>query len=480
MGGCANSKYAVDEDKHDKKPLTKKDKKTKKPDKNGHTTTSPTEAQVKIQITEPENSKSSTTITNPNPNNDLDSPVGSTPKKFPVENIEFIDRDEAMRQQAAAAIAAAQNEQRDSDRTRKTEENDDEKREVTTYQTTVVKHSQKQGDELLQHLKNEAFRSLQSSLRSKKSSNTTTTTTSASVSDSPPTTNSDADETPEAIIQKIKTQVLESLGSKNEDQIRTIIDSGCALITENKVKSMLELQTELEKTQDAELVKRVINATTGYLTAKGTEAGAILSNILANTSQGIQGVMNETEKTTVKVTRTVTEQIMSGGQLKEITRIITQNVDPTEDMLKNINFGSSVVRTEGTSTLTETTSSDETHENCEAQTKATAEKVVNTAVNAAVEIVGHENSTTQESVKIEEESKVTSTLTKIILNQSEESQQDDEGLGQVQKDFYKNGKSVAEELIKTITSAAADADEQVQLPESTSDKKNLSSIITVE
>ena len=69
----------------------------------------------------------------------------------------------------------------------------------------------------------------------------------------------------------------------------------------------------------------VLNATTGFLTAKGTEAGTMLSSILANVSNlGLQGVMNETEKTTVKVTRTVKEHIMTGMQLSEVNKLIAQ------------------------------------------------------------------------------------------------------------------------------------------------------------
>jgi protein-disulfide isomerase-like protein with CxxC motif len=69
-----------------------------------------------------------------------------------------------------------------------------------------------------------------------------------------------------------------------------------------------------------------------------------------------------------------------------------------------------------------------------------------------------------------------------VLNQShdhddgEKNEAGEKGLSRVQKDFYKNGKSVAEELIKTIIAQ----DEQVDKPEGTSEKLNLTSAITVE
>jgi hypothetical protein len=361
MGGCANSKYAVDEDKQQ---VNKKEKK-------------PFLKMPKLGIHAKSNGKKATEATagdstTPTANGTAVQSADHDQKhalKGEKEEIDFIDKEEAERAKSAANASTTETVKSD----------DDAKKEVTTYQTTVVKHTQKEGDELLQHLKDEAFKTLQGLLKqqqqqqqqqpqSPESPNTTTTktTTASSSSNSTPETSESSPN--ENIIEQIKAQVVTAVGKTNQDLIHSIIDSGATLITENKVKSMSELQQELERLypdrksqqptsgdgiegvqaqiSNSELVKKVVNATTGFLTAKGTEAGALLSNILANVSTGIHGVMNETEKTTVKVTRTVTEQIISGGQIKEITRVITEPVKAgasananIQDILKNLSNG---------------------------------------------------------------------------------------------------------------------------------------------
>ncbi|CAF0716737.1 unnamed protein product [Brachionus calyciflorus] len=477
MGGCANSKYAVDEDKQvkkEKKPFMLK----KKSKKDAVDSVTPVVENV------PDNEKP------------VEQPVEAVESKENVENepteapkvekedIDFIDREEAEK----AANAASEN----STTVTQTESND-AKKEVTTYQTTVVKHTQKEGDELLQHLKDEAFKTLQSSLKNLNQNRTQTTTASSSLNETPETS---TDDQTQDLLQQIKNQVLSSLGRTNEELINSILDAGASLIKDSKVKNMNELEEQLNNQfgEQNDLVKKVINSTTGFLTAKGTEAGVILSNILANTNSGIQGIMNETEKTTVKVTRTVTEQVLSGGQLKEITKIITSNETVSnppanlEDIIKNISGDSKVVKSGTTVTSTTVNETQETVkeevnesvvETAQSFTETTekvsenvtsnselndqAEQVVNKVLNAAVEIVNQDDkeaseevitngyhhhheqqeSHVEENIKIEEESTVTTSTTKIILN-------GETGLEQVQSEFFKHGKQAAEEVINKL------------------------------
>ena len=565
MGGCANSKYAVDEDKmpkKEKKPVNKKNKNKK-------------DEEIKENLVE-EAKPSDAGQDSGKPKEELatnEVKPEETPDKVPPkadkEDIEFIDKEDAEKQAAAAAASANPPNETSTSSTSHTKsvENDDTKKEITTYQTTVVKHTQKEGDELFQHLKDEAFRTLQNLLKqqsSNSSTHTTRTTTATTPDQSTPETSTDSSD--DDIVEQIKNQVVNSIGKSKQGLIHSIIEQGADLVKENKVKNMSELQSLLEKEfpdteteKNSELVGKVIASTTGFLTAKGTEAGVLLSKILANASSGLQGVMNETEKTTVKVTRTVTEQIMSGGQLKEITKVITSN-EPIrnlsasgsniQDVLKNLSNGygmsgysspkseqpspTKVVKT-GTTTTTTSTTTSEKHENVnqedlitsteavleetvkepvnennneeviestEEVTKKQAEQVVTTAVNAAVEQIidevnkieestykeevnevkssNHEESATstsshtvelvndlsngiisehitnghhqiindlteeitEENIKIEEESSIKTSTTKIILNGS--------SLDQVQSEFYKHGKQTAEELIKKI------------------------------
>lgn len=443
MGGCANSKYAVDEDGKNKQSDDKT--KNKKPFlnikklnlKNGSVKKEEATAETKPAVESAELAKN-----------------GDVTK----EEIEFID--------TTAGVATTT--------TTKEEENEDGKKEVTTYQTTVVKHTQKEGDELLQHLKDEAFRTLQNSLKHL-NTNTTKTTTASAGEAGPQTTvedsSSSAAQSAEELIAQVKSQVVVALGRVKEAEIGNIVDSGVALIRESKVKSMGELESELEKAyaSDTELVKKVVNATTGFLTAKGTEAGALLSNILANASQGIQGVMNETEKTTVKVTRTITEQVLSGGQIKEVTRVITEpalNPPPATltDILKNLTSDKQVKQgTQVTETSTQETQQHETV-STSLDLKEKAEKVVSKAVEAAVEKLEqngyHDESLQEENIKVEEQSTVKTSTTKIVLNGDDG---DHEHLKNVQAEFFKLGKQEAEAAVSKLNDAEG-GDELAEKP----------------
>lgn len=482
MGNCASSKYAVDEDK-----VPKKQKLNKKQKKQSEEKEAPETSAVVVEETKPEATPEVIVTESP------ESP------KIDKEDIGFID--ENVQQDAVKCGETTET-------TTESKLDDNQKKEVTTYQTTVVKHSQKEGDELLDHLKNEAFRTLQNLLKkqekSEPSETTTVTTTTASSNNENPETSQTTEN--EDVVQQIKEQTLISLGNSKQEQINSIIDQGAELIKNNTVKNMKELTTELEKANptETELVVKVINSTTGFLTAKGTEAGSLLSNILANVSTGLQGVMNETEKTTVKVTRTVTEQVMSGGQLKEVTRVITTDqpidgVTPSnniEDVLKNLQNGLGVDGSTFTTTtisgapeITRTTvvnsgttesssSHTEKHENIHQEssvqetvsedsvTRSQAEKVVSNAVNAAVEKFSGEKSEsgltnevhkieetdlhehiTEENIKIEEESSVKTSTTKIVLNGEESVSSQIE---KAQKEFFQHGKKTAEESINKL------------------------------
>lgn len=475
MGNCASSKYTVDEDKAPKKTkLTKKQKKALEANGTAEPVAEPVVAEEAPEETKKEEEA----------------------PKADKEDIDFIDENN---QQEGAKV---------SEETTVTESKADEnqKKEVTTYQTTVVKHSQKEGDELLDHLKTEAFRTLQNLLKKQESSqkNSTVTTTASSNNEEPQKAESNENED---IVQQIKAQALESLSGTKEEEINAIIDYGAELIKGNTVKDMNELREALEKQfpEEIELVEKVINSTTGFLTAKGTEAGSLLSNILANVTTGLQGVMNETEKTTVKVTRTVTEQVMSGGQLKEVTRVITSDQpmpgapsSNIEDVLKNLQNGLSVDGTSFTSSTTmagppeitrtkvvnsgtteSSTVHSEKHENVQESslketstedsvTRSQAEKVVSSAVNAAVEKVNEESSesgtltngvhrveesdmhehVTEENIKIEEESSVKTSTTRIVLNGEESVSSQIE---KAQNEFYMHGKQSAEQSINKLS-----------------------------
>lgn len=483
MGNCASSKYAVDEDKAPKKQkLTKKQKKELEANGGAIEDVPAAEAgaeagEVKAEV--PESTKEEDKI-------DF---IDETNQEGKVESTETVES--------------------------KSDEN--QKKEVTTYQTTVVKHTQKEGDELLEHLRCEAFRTLQNLLKKQETGNgenaVTKTVTSTTV-----TANNTVPETAETsdnddIVEQIKAQAITSLGNTQQEKIYAIVDFGTDQIRCGSVGTMNELSDSLEKQfpEDKNLVSKVVNSTTGFLTAKGTEAGSLLSNILANVSGGLQGVMNETEKTTVKVTRTVTEHVMSGGELKEVTRVITSPMEAAgapgvpsnniEDVLKNLQNGLSVDGTSFTATtvsgvpeITRTTITNsgttesstahsEKHEHVvqssvsevtnadESVTRSQAEEVVSSAVNAAVEKVSSESRergevvqqktsssteessqmqhhVTEENIKIEEESSIKTTTTKVTLNGEESVSSQIE---KAQNEFYKHGKQSAEESISKLT-----------------------------
>lgn len=477
MGNCASSKYTVDEDKVPKKQkLTKKQKKELEANGGAIEDVPAAEAaeaadgEVKAEETETKEE----------------------------EKIDFIDDHEGK-------VESTEHVESKSD--------ENQKKEVTTYQTTVVKHSQKEGDELMEHLRSEAFRTLQNLLKKQETEGEavtkTVTTTTATANNTEPATVETSDN--DDIVDQIKAQAITSLGNTHQDKIYAIVDFGTDQIRCGSVGTMNELSESLEKQfpEDKELVSKVVNSTTGFLTAKGTEAGSLLSNILANVNGGLNGVMNETEKTTVKVTRTVTEHIMSGGEMKEVTRVITGPMEAAgapgvpsnniEDVLRNLQNGLSVDGTSFSATtvagvpeITRTTITNsgtsesstahsEKHENVlqssvsevtsgDSVTRSQAEQVVESAVNAAVEKMSGETAesgkvvtstsngyteesqmqqhVTEENVMIEEESSVKTTTTKLTLNGEESVSSQIE---KAQNEFYKHGKQSAEESISKLT-----------------------------
>jgi hypothetical protein len=483
MGGCATSKYSTDELKNKKKAENSQKNKKDKPSNVGkekEDKSAKSEIILKENASNVENSKLRETAHKEN------TPIIQE-KKIKNENF---DNMESLEKEVIT----------EKENLEKQNVNDDEKKEVTTYQTTVVKHSQKEGEELLQHLRDEAFKSIQNlfikidkvendQVNSPSCASKTTTKVTSNSKENEST--SYENESPDDFIKNVKNQVVESLGRPNENSINKIIDEMVLLIKLKKVKTMNELQEEVEKKlcEEKDLITKVINSATGYLTAKGTEAGVILSNILANASPGIQGVMNETEKTTVKVTRTVTEHFMSGGQLKDIAKFMTSNDEnydeksdsrkKIDEILKNITKRSSngKLNLSGSFSTAERKEESEIHEkfnesNESLLTKKKAQEVVSTAVNAAVEKVIDESSINNyqisskinvidpktnnvdlDTIKVEESNSITFSTTKIIFNSENDAKNDkieENGLDKVQKEFYKNGKESAEELIKTI------------------------------
>lgn len=192
MGGCANSKYAVDED----------GKKTEIKETNGSAGGAVKAKKPfslkKLQITKNGSAKKE------------EAGAHATNGDVPHKDIEFIDK---------AGVTTTTT-------TTKTEENENEdaKKEVTTYQTTVVKHTQKEGDELLQHLKDEAFRTLANTLK-----NVATTKTTSASQGSGEQQPVEADSSADELIGQVKAQVLQALGKAKETEIGSIIDSGAAV-----------------------------------------------------------------------------------------------------------------------------------------------------------------------------------------------------------------------------------------------------------
>ena len=212
--------------------------------------------------------------------------------------------------------------------------------------STVVKHVSKEGDDVLVHLKDEAFQSLKNFLKQESKSNETTiksTIDGEKVSTS--SFNNDSKNEVE-FLNEIKTQVINAIKNtlKNEpvavevdeSLVNSILEHSSGLIKNGTVHNMSELEANLNnKFPEQELfIQKIINSTTGFLTAKGTEAGTMLSSILANlTNSSIQGELKETEKTTVKVTRTITEKIVnSKGETKIITRKVTDTIQNPRNM----------------------------------------------------------------------------------------------------------------------------------------------------
>jgi hypothetical protein len=249
MGGCTNSKYAVDEESKQKQPAANKEgseKKAKKPlfkklHKNG---TANGGASKKDENTT-ENAVAGDTTT-------AAAAAHTNGDVHHKEEIEFIDNAENNGGKVGATTVTTT--------TTKDEENEDAKKEVTTYQTTVVKHTQKEGDELLQHLKDEAFRTLQNSLKHLNSNTTKTTRASTGAPGAEPQTSVDTEaESPDDLIGQVKSQVGVSLGKGRQTEINEVIDAGVQLIRDSKVKNMTELQTQLEQLypKDTDLVTKV-------------------------------------------------------------------------------------------------------------------------------------------------------------------------------------------------------------------------------
>lgn len=448
MGGCASSKYVVDEDDlKGKKPKDKKNKKTK-------------------------NQKNSATNNNINSNanghvNDAnaDETKNTENKATLEEGLEFIDKEEIDKQ----------NQQQSQD------ENDNGKKEVTTYQTTVVKHVSKEGDELLVHLKDEAFQSLKNFLKQESKSNETTiksTIDGEKVSTS--SFNNDSKNEVE-FLNEIKAQVINAIKNtlKNEPVVvevdeklvNSIIELSAGLVKSGQVNSMSELEESLNKQfpEHGLLIQKIINSTTGFLTAKGTEAGTMLSSILANlTNSSIQGELKETEKTTVKVTRTITEKIVnSKGETKIITRKITDTIqNPTnmapEELVKqlaeehrsrneaaNVILESSIKKEEKEvveeikNTKTSSSLLHQTEEITDNEIEA-AKEVVDNVVKAAILRVNEEN---QEQVT--EQATINSKSNEEEVNNEDKTSKSRDDIA---SEFYKSGKDAAEKLIKIVDS----------------------------
>jgi hypothetical protein len=448
MGGCASSKYVVDEDDlKGKKPKEKKDKKSKN---------------QKNSATNNINSNANGHVNDAN----TDGTKNTENKATLEEGLDFIDKEEIDKQ----------NQQQQQSQ----EENDNGKKEVTTYQTTVVKHVSKEGDELLVHLKDEAFQSLKNFLKQESKSNETTiksTIDGEKVSTS--SFNNDSKNEVE-FLNEIKTQVINAIKNtlKNEpievevDEklVNSIIELSAGLVKNGQVNSMSELEESLNKQfpQHGLLIQKIINSTTGFLTAKGTEAGTMLSSILANlTNSSIQGELKETEKTTVKVTRTITEKIVnSKGETKIITRKITDTIqNPTnlapEELVKqlaeehrsrskaaNVILESSV-KTEEKEVVeeiknTETSSSlpHQAEEITDNEIEA-AKEVVTNVVKAAILKVSEENQEVTEQATINSKSNEEE-----VNNEDKSSKSRDD----IASEFYKSGKDAAEKLIKIVDS----------------------------
>lgn len=452
MGGCAGSKYVVDEDnkKESKKP---KDKKEKGKSKNLNKSASNTI----VNETKPANGHV----------NDTNAVKQNEEKKSLEDGLEFIDKEEIDKQNAQ------QQQQQE-------EENDNGKKEVTTYQTTVVKHVSKEGDDLLVHLKDEAFQSLKNFFKQEAKSNETTVKSTIDGEKVSTSSYNNNNKNEEEFLNEIKTQVINAIRNTfknepveaevNEKLINSILEYSSGLLKNGSVNSMTELETSLNRQFPNEelLIQKIINSTTGFLTAKGTEAGTMLSSILANlTNSSIQGELKETEKTTVKVTRTITEKIVnSKGETKTITRKVTDTISnptnlPPEELVKQLAteqrnrnvaaevlLQSSNIEEETKEEIIETSgplnqASSEQHELNDDEIEV-AKEVVNNVVHAAILRVSQEelkdinNNHNSNNVETNEEEEDGG---EVELNKC----RDD-----VASEFYKSGKDAAEKLIKIV------------------------------
>ena len=199
---------------------------------------------------------------------------------------------------------------------------------------------------------------------------------------------------------------------------------------------------------------------------------------------------------------------MSGGQLKEITKVITSN-EPIfpgqniQDIIRNMTASAGTKETQGTNSVTSSTHVNEKHELVTEEQQQElvdkAEKVVTKVVNSAVQrvldegeqqqqkdqkgqkennagdadfqvvsdvttvTIGPVNASngyheTTENVKIEEQSSVKVSTTKLLLNGTTNDQQ----LDHVQTEFYKNGKHEAEEALKKLITSETDQEQEIE------------------
>jgi len=450
--GCASSKYAADEDKKLKKNnLKKKDKKQINNEKS-NCVADETKAQGKVENGIVADTSKTTNETN-----------ATQAKPLIDENIEFIDKE-------------------DNANTGDAEKADDNgKEEVTTYQSTVVKHIEKDGDDLLKYLKQEAFETLQNLIKKNSPDDSAPNSPSTPVttenikstidgkSFSTKTFSSSVNSSDE-LIADIKKQMSNLFGKNKEPLLDSIIDTSIVLIGEDKCKSMDELESLLieNKKDESDFIRKLINSITGYLTAKGTDAGTLLSSIFAkSTNEGIQGVLKETERTTVKVTRTLTERVVNAkGEI--VTNVIRVEEIPNdshefmETLAKRSEAVTKQVAEKNESVYTESQTKNEEHyvkeERFEsikernshqssieetqtlAEAKKQAEIVVNKAVSAAINRFSEESSSSSEVVQ--------STL----RNESQEHYSSSESRVNVASEFYRKGKDAAEELVKVVDS----------------------------
>lgn len=379
MGSCTSSKYTKDEDIEKNKPKKSKSKLNVTPTKSTDNTHLPGQINT-------------TQINDDTPGAD----TSGGHKNFD-EGIEFIDKDEPQQ-------------------TTQQDEQDKGKKEVTSYQTTVVKNVEKEGSELLDHLKQESFIVFQN-LFKEKTNQTINENIKTNINGENESSFSSMLSSNDELLTQIKSQALNILGNDKSKLIDDIIESSINLIKTNQVNNMNELEEQLKSkhTDNDELITKFINLVTGFLTAKGTDAGVMLSNILANSGTGLQGLLKETEKTTVKVTRTIKETMLNAkGEIIEVKKTVKIDDNPPSDILNEI-------EKKQQTTLNETHEEEKEQENkIDDETRKQAQLVVNHVVNAAIEKLAQEENPT----KIQDKT-------------------------QIETEFFINGKTVAEENAKS-------------------------------